>query len=320
MMRVCHITENPIAGAPMNLATCLNKYQPMKVQCRHIAASDRNEARVYKSDLLTGVHTYDEIRKVLAEADILHFHNFYSKQELFRKYPDLWALCAKKPRCWQVHSQRSIKWMDIEEGLRDKRAKHLVIGQYHPREWPECTVVPNVIDIDDPLLRPQERLWTNPLRVAFSPSRIGLVGWDDKGYEPTKQTLQQLVNKWLITAEIIHNVPHEECLKRRGMANVVVDEIKTGSYHLVSLESLSQGCLVFAGLDEIQEKTLKDLTGAKWLPWARATANTLHQRLMVCIQDPSGVRLLANESRRWMQQWWHPKDMCQRFLDIYERM
>jgi hypothetical protein len=304
----------------MNLALALSKYQGDKVRCRHIAASDRNEARVYKSDLLIGVHSYDEIRKIMEDADIFHFHNFYSNQELFRKYPDLWQICLRKPRVWQVHSPRSTAWMDIEEGLRDKAAKHLVIGQYHPREWPECTIVPNVIDIEEPLLRPQERLWSGPLRIAYSPSRIGLLGWDDKGFKETLPVLQTLVDAKLITAVVIQDRPHAECLRLRGECNISIDEIITGSYHLVSLESLSQGCFTFAGLDEIQIKTIKDLTGAGFHPWALARPETLKRRLMGCVYDPGGVKMLAEASRSWMEKYWHPKDMTQRFVNIYEGM
>ena len=54
----------------MNLSCALNKWQGDKVASRHIAASDRNEDRVYKSDLLTGVNSYDEIKQVMEKADI----------------------------------------------------------------------------------------------------------------------------------------------------------------------------------------------------------------------------------------------------------
>lgn len=321
MINVVHITENPIAGAPMNLSLALNKYQGGKIHSRHIAASDRNEGRVYKSDLLTGVHSYDIIRKVMENADILHFHNFYKSQELFRRYRDLWDIAERKRRVWQVHSQRSISWMPITEGLDDVRAKHLVIGQYHPREWPECTVVPNIIDIEDGVLRPVERLWAEgPLRVAFSPSRIGLMGWDNKGYKETVPVLQQLVNEGIITADVIYNEPHEACLRRRGLCHIAIDEIVTGSYHLCSLEALSQGCATVAGLDEVQVKTIMDLTGAKYVPWLVVDQKGFAKDFRHLAQDRSLMKDYADLGRTWMEKYWHPKDMTQRFVEIYEGM
>lgn len=320
MIKVVHITENPIAGAPMNLNLALNKFQGDKVQSRHIAASDRNENRIFKSDMLTGVTPYEEIKFVLQNADIWHFHNFYSKQDLFRRYPELWKLSAKKKRVWQVHSQRSTTWVDLEEGLRDRGARHLVIGQYHPRQWPECTVVPNVIDITEPLLMPQDRVWENPLRVAFSPSRVRFPGWDNKGYDETVPVLQKFVNKGYLKAEVIFDKPHAECLELRAKAHIAIDEIITGSYHLCSLEALSQGIFTIANLDELQVKTLKDLTGAEVLPWRCAGADNLARLLLICVQDPEGVKLVAEGSRRWMEKYWHPKLTTSKFLDIYEKL
>ena len=172
----------------------------------------------------------------------------------------------------------------------------LLIGEYHPREWPECHIVPNVVETTEPLLTPQERVWSGPLRVAYSPSRIRLLGWDNKGYDETVPVLQAFVNKGSLTAEVIYGVPHAECLAHRQRAHIAIDEIVTGSYHLCSLEALSQGCLTMAGLDQLQQDTLKALTGASWLPWARVYADDLKRKLMYCVWDPGMVKIIALES------------------------
>jgi hypothetical protein len=319
-IRVVNVCDNPIAGSPISLSKALNKWSDNQVWSRHICSTDRNDSRVYDSDLLLGVHSYEEIRKVMEEADIFHFHSHYSKQTLFNKHPELWDICLSKPRVWQAHSQRSITWMDIEEGVRDPAARHLVIGQYQPREWPECTPVPNIVDITLPELTPYPREWRGPLRVAYSPSRIGLTGWDDKGHAETVPILQKFVDRRLLTAEVIHDVPYRECLTRRGRAHIAIDEIVTGSYHLCSLEALSQGLATMAGLDMLQLQTIKDISGAEWHPWIIAIPETLKHRLAACVQDPAMVYNTAMMGRRWMEKYWHPRDMCQRYVDIYKEM
>jgi hypothetical protein len=320
MISVLHVTENPIAGAPMNLSNALNKWQGDKIHSRHVASSDRNENRIFKSDLLTNVHSFDEVSRAFLEADILHFHNFYSKCEVFRRWPGLWSIALKKKRIWQVHSPREVNWMDLEEGFRDRFATHLVIGQYHPRQWPEIKhIVPNIIDITEPELMPVARKWDAPLRVAYSPSRIRLPGWDDKGYDQILPTLQKLVNEGLITAEVIFNKPHKECLATRGKAHISIDEIVTGSYHLVSLESLSQGLCTIAGLDELQVKTLKILTNGDMHPWFLARPNNFEEKLRWLAESPAIVQRYAHDSRQWMEKFWHPAKTTAKFVDIYER-
>jgi hypothetical protein len=209
--------------------------------------------------------------------------------------------------------------MDIDEGLKDEHAIHLVIGQYHPRQWPECKVVPNVIDIYDPPYMPHPQ--NNKLaRVAYSPSRIRLPGWDDKGYDVTQKALQKLVDEGLITAEIIFDQPHDVCMYKRSFANISIDEVVTGSYHLTSLESLSQGLCTIAGLDDIQIATLKSLTGAHTLPWFIARPNTLEDRLRMLAKSSGVVQAYGRDSRQWMEKYWDPMNMTQRFVDIYRRM
>lgn len=319
MLRVVHITENPIAGAPINLSKALNKYQGDKILSRHIAQSDRNEARVFDRDLLVDTTPYEQIRSLLEGADVIHLHNFYRNQHLFRKHPDLWDIVLRKKRVWQAHTQRDISWMSMEDGLRDKGARHLVIAQYHPRMYPECAVVPNVIDILDPEFMPAARPHVKVPRVVYSPSRIRFKGWDNKGYDETVPVLQKLVDERLITAEVIHNRPFRECLARRRSANISIDEIVTGSYHLVSLESLSAGLATIAGLDDKQVAVLCSLTGstAADLPWVIARPESLEGRLRELAADAGLLDRTARGSRAWMEKYWHPRDMTQKFVDIY---
>lgn len=318
MIKVLHITENPIAGAPISLSKALNKYQGNKVSSRHLAQSDRNENRIFDCDMIIDHRSYEEIRKSILDADVLHFHNFYKNQHLFRKYPDLWPLVGKKKRVWQAHTQRNIAWMNMEEGLEDKGAKHLVIGQYHPRMYPECEVVPNIVDIYDPKYLPNWEINNEKPRVAFSPSRIRLAGWDNKGYDETVPVLQELVDVRAITAEVIYNTSHADCLNRRRAADISIDEIVTGSYHLVSLESLSQGLATIAGLDDTQVNTLRELTGSNKLPWFIARPDNLKEVLKELISDRAALLDRRRMSRAWMENFWCPKITTERFYNIYK--
>jgi hypothetical protein len=322
-IRVVHICENPIAGAPIALSKALNKWSEKRIQSRHIAASDRNEKRVYDHDLLINDSNYNEIAKVISESDIIHLHNFHRNQELFRRWPRLWDVVMRKRRVWQAHTQRNIAWMSMEDGLRDRDAVHLVIAQYHPRMYPECQVVPNIVDITTPELSPTRRGYRPSARVVYSPSRIGLRGWDDKGYDQTAPVLHKLVSAGILSADIIMDVPHRECLARKQTGDIGIDEIVTGSYHLCSLETLAQGLITIAGLDDLQVRTLTDLTGCKpsELPWVIATPKTLEKELCT-LAALSRDRIEEKQaySRAWMEKYWHPKKAIERFVDVYESL
>ena len=323
MLNIVMITENPIAGAPLNLSRCLNKYQGHKVNSRHIAASDRNENRVFGQDVIIDSTPEHELRELLEKADVIHFHNFYKNQHLFRKYPQFWEIVMRKKRVWQVHSQREISWVRLEDALVDHHMKKLVIGQYHPRQWPECQVVPNVIDIWDERLMPDWSVKNEKPRVVYSPSRIRCPGWDDKSYDQVVPVLQHLVNNHIVTAEVIHDVPYEECLRSRKKADISIDEISTGSYHLTSLESLSAGLVTIAGLDDIQIRTLCDLTGSseERLPWVIPYPGCLEGEILETILDKNErLHLKRAKSRDWMTKYWEPCITTRKFVEIYEQL
>lgn len=319
MINIVHITENPIAGAPIALSNALNQYGNGRINSRHIASSDRNESRVFKSDVLIHEGNRELISKLIHVADIIHFHNFYQHQELFRRFPELWPVVLRKKRVWQVHSQRETAWVDLETPYSDKTMKRLVIAQYHPRQWPECEVVPNIVPIDDEDYKPLGIVNTPP-RVVYTPSRIGLPGWDNKGYEETYPTLVKLVKEGKITANIVYNKTHTECMQIRQKADISIDEIVTGSYHLCSLESLSQGLATIAGIDATQYKTLRDFTGADYIPWVMAKPSNIEETLRYLISDSAELKYIRERSRLWMETYWHPKQHVERFLRIYENL
>lgn len=321
-IKVVQICENPIAGAPIALSKALNKWSEGRIQSRHIAASDRNENRIFDFDLLIQDVNYTEIFRTLSDADVIHLHNFYRNQELFRKWPALWDIVMRKKRVWQAHTQRDIGWMSMEDGINDKNAIHLVIAQYHTRMYPECRIVQNIVDITDPLLCPieQSSIRTRKPRVVFSPSRIRLPGWDSKGYDETVPVLQKLVNEGKISADIVMDVPHKQCLTRKRTGDIGIDEIVTGSYHLCSLETLSQGLITLANLDDHQQATLEAVTGCpkEELPWVCATPQTLEAVLKDLLSWPQDkFHKRQAYSRAWMEKYWHPQIAIRRFEAVY---
>jgi hypothetical protein len=209
----------------------------------------------------------------------------------------------------------------MEEGLKSPLVKkRLVIAQYHPRMYPECTLVQNVVDIWTPGLMPEVKSNASLPRIVYSPSRIRLKGWDDKGYDVTAPVMQKLVNEGVATAEIIFDKPHKECLLRKRRGDIAIDEVVTGSYHLCSLETLSQGLVTLAGLDEIQVLTLMEVTGCKRdsLPWVISRAENLEANLRKFCGDQSLLRDRQTYSRGWMELYWHPKRVLGRYIEAYQ--
>jgi hypothetical protein len=269
---------------------------------------------VFQYDIDSSKLTKEEILKWFDWADVIHYHNRYSTQKIFKNH-DLKP--PKKPSLIQIHSPRESE--DFSDVLQSG-VPIATIAQYHERQWPEKRfIVPNVVDIHDPLHMPIEK----PNRVlpfiSYSPSNAVCKGWDDKSYSTVSPVLRRMsVNREIIYHKIF-NMPHTECLKVKQNANIGIDEVTTGSYHMSSLEFLSMGVACMGRLDAQCEKTVKDLTGADWLPWVMSSTTNFKSDLIKLIRTRGYIEA-GKKSREWMEKYWNPEAICSFFTELYESL
>jgi hypothetical protein len=263
--------------------------------------------RAYPHDLLTS----DDpalLVQVLEEADVLHYHNWWDRC-LLEDHPWMWERIARKTAVLQFHSPRSEQYEDI---LRQPALVKLVVAQYQVRQYPECRPVPNALPIDDALHRPAGAENEPPV-VAYTPSHCeDLPDWDNKGCGITLEVLRDGFRYVVVT-----DTPWEETMRIRRRCDVAIDEVVTGSYHLCSLESLSQGLATVAGLDAETVDALERLTGTREHPWIVATPETLRERLTELMEDGAYRRAKRQEARAYMERHWSPGAIARTFEAIY---
>ncbi len=94
-----------------------------------------------------------------------------------------------------------------------------------------------------------------------------------------------------------------------------------GYFGVSSLEALSQGTAVIAGVDNWNIKHIKEFTGAEELPWIIAgDADELEKCLIPLIKD-SNLRLqAAANSRSFMENYWTEQQVLNLLLDVYESL
>jgi len=305
-MRVIHITEGNLSGAPSRLAAVERTGGIDALLLYHRNDADTND---YPYDHLTS-EPREVLAPLLAAADLVHFHNCWRGSAAFAVHPWMWDIVGGKPAVFQVHSPR--RGDPIEEAaLREPALTKLVIAQFHVRQYPECQAVPNAVPIDDPLHLPLF-IDNQPPIVAFTPHNCHRSGWHDKGCAPTLQVLRQgfrhLVKNGALWAEV---------MRERARCDIAIDEIVTGSYHMCSLESLSQGLATIAGLDELTVDALEQVTGTRRHPWIVATPQSLHRELTRLVEDAAYRQAKRVEARQYMETFWNPRKVAARFAAIY---
>jgi hypothetical protein len=304
-MKVVHVSWDPLSAAPYRLVSV----QRLCGLDARLISEDRSYGnRSYPHDaLMTG--DPDLIAHLLTEADVVHYHNWWREGELFKHHPWAWELVRGKPSVIQFHSPRA-PW--YEEQLREPSLVKLVVAQFHVRQYPECTPVPNAVPIDDPLHRPLG-VENDPPVVAYTPPICDGEGWYDKGYPQTLAVLERGFRHRVIT-----DAPWEQVMRLRQGCDIAIDEVVTGSYHMCSLESLSQGLATIAGLDEETVDALERVTGTREHPWIVARPETLERELTKLVEDAGYRQAKRREARAWMERYWSPQALTARYLEAYE--
>lgn len=312
-MKVLHLSDSPLSGSPIRISKLLNKYS--EVESRHIVWTPKMGYREYDVDLIGQKLGREELLEWLDWADCLHFHNRWKRQEIFKF---LGILPPKKPSVIQIHSPRESE--NFREEV-DSGIPIAVIAQIHPRFWAkEMTfLTPNIVDIEDPVYkRDMPPMRTKPV-FSYAPSNTNGKGLDDKSYSDVGGILKRMKLAGDIYYQLITSKPHGKVMELKRGADIGLDEVATGSYHLSSLEYLSLGVPCFANVDKLTGEAVMKVTGCTTLPWIKANKDNFESILRRIIKEKSWQEL-GQRSREWMEIYWKPQLLVQHYQEMYQSL
>jgi hypothetical protein len=278
-MIIAHSKKTPIANAPEAISDIINKYTD--------------------HDSYVIGYGYPN-KKITPNTDILHQHNL--DQINFNK------------KIIQYHSEPFRVDLNVE-------LPKLVIAQYHATlpEYSGCRIVRNPIDLYDEKFIPKYQ--DKKIRIGYSPSTLQPQSiWADKGYYETIPILESIKTKFgdFIEIDIITNVPLDECLRRKSMCNIFIDEVKTPSYHRSGLEALAMGIPTICSIGISVEKILLQYSGAPNNPFINVDVKQLENKLISLIEGGIDSLLsIGYNNRIWMEKYWSPSVIANEYIDIY---
>jgi len=260
-----------------------------------------------------------ELERLLETSDVFHFH--MTADESLRLGPFLVAdHLPGKAVVHHEHGHHDFR-SDPERfraKYRDLDRRHLLVSTPDlKRMMPEARWQPNLVHQDQEQLRPMEREWSGPLKIAHSPTRKDLKNTDE-----LLAVVGQLRGEGLaMELDLIDNVPHAECLARKRAAHVLFDHMQ-GYYGVSSLEGLSQGLAVIAGLDAWNLAHVAQFSGVAAeteLPWVLAHApEALARALRALAADMELCRAIGEASRRFVEQRWSEEKVAGRLCDFWD--
>lgn len=322
-MNILMIAVNDPAG--MGIAFCRAVNRLGRHHCRIVTLETR-----YTHSWDKDLHVPDlddaglaELERLLKESDVFHFH--MTADENLRLGPFLPAdYLAGKAVVHHEHGHHEFR-ADPERF----RAKYRRLGRTHllvstpdlQRMMPEARWQPNLVHENDADLRPLapcERDWSGPLLLAHSPTRKDLKNTD----ELLAVTARLREDGCDIRLDMIDDVPHAVCLARKRRAHALFDHMQ-GYYGVSSLEGLSQGLAVIAGLDEWNRAHVAEFAGVaeERLPWLLAhDADELARVLRGLAADPDLRRAKGEASRRFIGDCWSEAKVAGRLCDFWDAL
>ena len=88
-----------------------------------------------------------------------------------------------------------------------------------------------------------------------------------------------------------------------------------------SLEGLSQGKPVIAGLDDLNIKCIKEFIGSDDLPWVIARSQEeLEDQLEKLVLDSQSRDKTGTRSRQFMEKYWTEQHALRTLLHVYETL
>ena len=287
-MKLAIYSRTPLAAAPWELYKALKKYTSIDVSLVNNTAQ-YNDGRIFPYHLLLTSPNGNAMR-VLQESELWHIHNYLTPQLIIlRKNHKVIAQFHSLPRLgnWQ----QLMNFADVSYTIRQPKQE---------KEY-KLKGLPNIIDPDE--YRPiRSKL---PIKIAFAPSTRMPVGNPmSKGYNEVKAILNSVASKRDVEIVWIEGKPYEVNLRLKQGSHILIDDVVTGNWHRTSLEGACFGCAVL-------NKVMKT-------PFVYASLDTLEERLLWLVDNPSILNNFQERIRLWVLQHWHAIDQVREYVDAYK--
>lgn len=268
--------------------------------------------------------------------DVVHFHfartffpNAYGGVPAFWDLP-IYRMLGKKVfftfhgsdiRIRRIHEQVNpwsyFKYSDIAadddrtekviEAIRTYANRMFVVSPDYLAFVPEAEVVERVIDLEAwPEQAPTQR--ERPV-VIHVPSRRGT-----KGTEFVVEGIRRLEAEGVpLDFRLLEGVPHEEARRAIQAADIVVDNLLTGDYEVVSIEGMAASRVALANIGPTVAAAYPDA------PVVSADPDTFVDRLRALVTDVEQRRVLAARGRPYVARIHDAPVIARKLLAFYEQ-
>lgn len=298
-IRVVHVSASPLVGAPLKIANLM--------RAAGVASSSFCENDYPQSGPLFGKFTDGSFvlndksikaglifQEELEKCSVVHVHNYLSKatvESILRHAPHAKFV-------FHVHSplKEGPLYVERSENMGIDFDLRLVVAQYQPRMYPNFVPVPNVVAVPPSVSYREDG---QKLRLCFTPSHSRGGRWNAKtneAFDFAMKVVSSMRNVEVISPS--SPVAPSTLLAMRRQSHASIDEIVTGAFHQVSLESMVAGNVPINGADFFSVASLMDSFGCapEDVPFVRATPSDLVEVISALAGDAQATRMAQSKS------------------------
>lgn len=312
--KIVHISQTPLVAAPSKIA-----YAQRLVGHSSIAIALKDypsalQGMFIEDFIIENEFTRPIIDRAIISADIIHIHN---------DIPPEWAkrLLETNQRAkyvYQVHSplREGPLYVPRHQSIPLPFVLKLVVGQFQPRIHVDHIVVPNIF-LDIPSVEPRKQ--GEKLRVMFSPTHNRPGRWNNKHTEELDLAVNALVALGKIEIVMPENpVSPKVLMSARRTCHVSIDEIATGGFHQVSIESLAAGNISINKADYFSKRVFSNFSSGVLPPFLYADGSSIAGILNRLADDVDETVRRQYESFEYFKTHLTPIKMAEIFDEAYE--
>jgi hypothetical protein len=319
-MLILMLAVNDPAGTAIQFAKAVNRHSDHVVR---VVTLETRYTHSWEKDLHIpdlGPDGVEEVRILMEEADVFHFHMICDENQPFGPHLPADYLKGKAVvhHHHGHHDFRSNPEFFQRKYRKLSRTNLLVSTPDLMHLLPGARWQPNLVPVNEPLFMPQRSRFDDcdKLKVCHSPTRKDLKNTDE--FLAAVKALKK--EKIRLDVDMIDDVPNDECLARKRRCHVLFDHMQ-GYYGVSSLEGLSQGVAVIAGLNEWNRERVAEFAGTDDLPWIMAYDQaSLEDRLRVFDADRDLCRRAGMKGRVFMEESWSDERVANHLTAFYETL
>lgn len=305
-MNIAIIAEYNTANQPMALMRAINRYTEHNARCIVIHNDWKKAEMDILLDELDG--QYQEVEKILKNADVLHFTGLSSGkiqpiagfqiEKMINKNNSVITYYGSDIR---YHKDTRFRF-HLETGIIG------VIGWVEPR-WEALPMglfhIPSIFEGAN--ITPSYWTGSEKIVIAHAPTSKKL-----KGSQFFIEAIEDLKHEFDFEFLLIENVPHKEALELKRKAHIYLEQVNLGTYNVNSIEAMYMGQAVLCYISNFNRSIFPDM------PVIGVDKYNIREKLRNLLEHPHLIIDVGKKSREWVCYHHSPRRVAKQWDYLYK--